>query len=147
MLEDAFNEVYTKFKLNFYRGIFERLQERESSLSASESYAAEVIYAMDEPTVGKFAQFLQISLPNATYKVNTLVRKGYVEKVKSDSDKREFRLRTTTKFMDYYAIGQNYVDIVTKRIRERFSENEAKQFERMLCVISQELMPENDGKL
>ena len=147
MLECAFNEVYTKFKLNFYRGIFERLQERESSLSASESYAAEVIYAMGEPTIGRFAQFMQISLPNATYKVNTLVRKGYIKKVKSDTDKREFHLHITPKFMDYYAIGQNYVDTVTKRIRERFSNEETKQFEKMLQIISRELMPENSGTL
>jgi len=143
MLENVFNEIYTKFKLNFYRGIFERLQERESSLSASEAYAVEIIYAMREPTISRFAGFLQISLPNATYKVNTLIRKGYVAKMKSSVDKREYHLKTTPKFLTYYAINQNYINTVMHRIRERFTLEETEQLEYMLSIISQELMPES----
>lgn len=147
MLEDSFSEIYTKFKLNFYRGIFKRLNERESSLSASEAFAVEIIHAFGEPTVSQFADFLQISLPNATYKANTLMRKGYIEKVNSATDKRECHLRTTQKFLDYYAINLNYLHIVMQRIRKRFSEEETKQFETILQIISQELMPESKAHL
>jgi len=142
MLEDVFIEVYTKFKLNFYRGIFERLKERDSSLSAAEAYAVEVIYALQRPTIGRFAEFLRISLPNATYKINGLIRKGYIEKVNSSTDKREYHLVTTEKFLNYYAISQNYANLVMGRIRERFSRHETEQFEKMLHIISKELMPE-----
>ena len=147
MLEQVFGEVYTKFKLHFYRGIFERLQDRESSLSASESYAAEVIHALRNPTISQFAEFLQISASNATYKINTLVNKGYVEKVPSTIDKREYHLVTTPKFREYYAINENYLATVMKRIRERFSDDEITQLEGMLEVISRELMPESDDRL
>ena len=147
MLENAFNEVYTKFKLNFYRGIFERLGERESSLSASEAFAVEVIHALNEPTISQFAEFLQISLPNANYKVNILTRKGYIEKMNSNTDRREFHLRTTNKFWNYYAINHTYITTVMQRIRNRFSEEETKQLENMLSIISQELMAENKDKL
>ena len=142
MLEDIFSEVYTKFKLNFYRGIFDRLKERDSSLSAAEAYAVEVIYALQQPTISRFAEFLRISLPNATYKINGLTRKGYIEKVNSSVDKREYHLVTTEKFRDYYAISQNYANLVMGRIRERFSRDETAQLEKMLTIISQELMPE-----
>ena len=147
MLEDAFNEVYTKFKLNFYRGIFERLKARESSLSASEAYAVEVIYALQEPTISRFAEFLQISKPNATYKINTLIRKGYIEKVNSSADRREYHLITTLKFWDYYAINQNYIAMVMRRIQARFSGEETEQLQSMLRIISEELMPENNMML
>ena len=147
MLEDVFIEVYTKFKLNFYRGIFERLKERDSSLSAAEAYAVEVIYALQQPTIGRFAEFLKISLPNATYKINSLIRKGYIEKVNSIIDKREYHLVTTEKFRDYYAISQNYINLVVGRIRERFSREDTKHLEQMLSVISQELMPESSTVL
>jgi DNA-binding MarR family transcriptional regulator len=147
MFENSFNEIYTKFKLNFYRRIFERLQERESSLSASEAYAVEVIHALNEPTIGRFANFLQTSQPNATYKANNLIRKGYIEKINSSTDKREYHLRTTKKFRDYYAINQGYIKTVMQRIRERFSEDELKQFENMLSIISKELMTESEEKL
>ena len=147
MLEDSFSEVYTRFKLNFYRGIFERLKERESSLSASEAYAVEVIYALREPTISQFAEFLQISQPNATYKINGLIRKGYITKVNSSKDKREYHLVTTPKFLDYYAINQNYIAIVMQRIRKRFSPEETEQLDNMLQTISRELMPENNAIL
>ena len=32
MLKDAFFDVYTKFKLHFYKEIFQRFQTRESTL-------------------------------------------------------------------------------------------------------------------
>ena len=147
MIENVFNEIYMKFKLNFYRGIFERLQERESSLSASEAYAVEVIYAMNEPTISQFANFLQTSQPNATHKVKLLIKKGYIEKVNSSEDKREYHLRTTAKFWDYYAINQNYIKVVMQRIRERFTEDELRQFEDMLSIVSRELMNDCTEKL
>ncbi|MCL2680353.1 MAG: MarR family transcriptional regulator [Coriobacteriia bacterium] len=147
MLESVFNEVYTKFKLHFYRGIFERLQEREASLSASEAYAVEVIHALNKPTITQFADFLCVSKSNATYKLNTLVKKGYIQRVKSDSDKREFHLHTTEKFLKYYAINQSYIDTVMQRINDRFSQAELVQFEKMLAVISRELMPETKSGL
>ncbi|MCL2438373.1 MAG: MarR family transcriptional regulator [Coriobacteriia bacterium] len=147
MVDSAFNEVYTKFKLNFYRGIFERIKEREGSLSASEAYAVEVIHALDKPTISQFAQFLQVSKSNATYKVNTLIKKGYIEKIQSDTDRREAHLHTTPKFMQYYAINQNYINVVTQRIKEHFSVEELKRFDEMLRIISSELMPEANEKL
>ena len=147
MLEKAFNEVYTKFKLNFYRGVFGRLQEREASLSATETFAVEVIYALKEPTVSEFAECLQISQPNATYKVNALVKKGYVEKINTLNDKREYHLKVTQKFHDYYAINYSYINTVMQRIREHFTVEEVAQFEKMLSIISNELMTENKTSL
>ena len=145
MLIDAINEINSKFKMRFYRGIFERLRERESSLSASEAIAVDVIHALDAPTISKFADFLHISLPNATYKINTLVRKGYIEKVQSSTDKREFHLHTTSRFSTYNSINQDYIDKVVDRAMTRFSPDEIEQLERMLRIVSEELMPEDDS--
>ena len=147
MLSDTFTQVYTKFKLNFYRGMFRRLQERESSLSASEAFAVEIIHAMHEPTISRFADFINVSMPNANYKVNSLVRKGYIEKVNSTVDRREYHLKTTSRFADYYAINQAYIDTVMNRINQRFSADELAWFEHILQVISDELMPESSEKL
>lgn len=80
MLETAFSEVYTKFKLHFYRKVFERWESREATLTTVETFCMEIIYALDRPTVNEFASFVQISPPNAAYKVNSLIRKGYLKK-------------------------------------------------------------------
>lgn len=142
MLQDSFNKVYTKFKMHFYQKIFEKLQERETSLTTVETFCMEIIYALDKPTVAQFAQMANISSPNAAYKINNLVKKGYLKKVQSDEDKREYHLEVTQKYIDYYNISNTYLKTVMDRIEDRFSEEELKTMEHMLEVISEELMPE-----
>ena len=79
MLEKDFNEVYTKFKLHFYRAVFGRFKRREATLTTVETFCMEIILALGEPTVNEFSNFVGISPPNAAYKINSLVQKGYVE--------------------------------------------------------------------
>ena len=95
MLEESFDRIYTKFKLHFYQTVFSKFENREASLTAVETFCMEIIRALDEPTINEFASFANLSSPNAAYKVSSLVRKGYVEKVQSSSDRREYRLRPT----------------------------------------------------
>ena len=141
MLEKNFVEVYDKFKLNFYRRIFELVREREGSLSAMEAFSLEVIKMLDEPTVGQFADFLNISQSNATYKVNSLIRKGYLERQNS-VDRREYHLVLSEKFYNYAGLLSSYEMTVMERIKERFSTEDVEKFDNMLAVISKELMPE-----
>ena len=142
MLEESFNQVYTKFKLHFYRTVFSRFQNREASLTAVETFCMEVILALKEPTINEFASFVHISSPNAAYKVNSLIQKGYVEKVQSAHDRREYHLRPTRKYMDYYNISSSYLKQVMDRVMKRFTPEEAQQLDRMLRIVGQELMPE-----
>ena len=144
MMEQRFEVVYTKFKLHFYQEIFARFQNREASLTTVETFAMETIQALGSPTVNEFASFMKISPPNAAYKINSLIRKGYVKKIQSEQDKREYHLQITQKYKDYYNISSDYVRTVTERIRERFSPEECAKLEEMLDIISQELMPEID---
>ena len=87
MLEDAFQAVYTKFKLHFYQKVFHRFATREATLTTVESFCMEGIMAMGEPTIAEFSRMMQISTPNAAYKIGSLVRKGYVEKIQSTTDR------------------------------------------------------------
>lgn len=142
MLEKNFVDVYDKFKLNFYRRVFELVREREGSLSAMEAFSLEVIKMLDEPTVGQFADFLNISQSNATYKVNSLIRKGYLERQNSSVDRREYHLVLSEKFYNYAGLLSSYEMTVMERIKERFSAEDVEKFDSMLSVISKELMPE-----
>ena len=69
MLEQAFQDVYTKFKLHFYQNIFQRFATREATLTTVESFCMEGIMAMGEPTIAEFSRMMQISTPNAAYKI------------------------------------------------------------------------------
>lgn len=142
MLKDAFFNVYTKFKLHFYQEIFKRFQDREASLTTVETFCMETIQALNSPTVNEFATFMRISPPNAAYKVNSLIKKGYVRKVQSPHDRREYHLEVTQKYIDYYNISSSYMVEVMDRIAERFTPEECRRLEEMLIIVSRELMPE-----
>ena len=142
MLKDAFYEVYTKFKIHFYQEIFQRFQSREASLTTVETFCVESIQALGSPTVNEFATFMRISPPNAAYKVNSLVKKGYVRKVQSHEDRREFHLEVTEKYYNYYNISTSYMNEVMERVSRRFTSAECDKLEEMLTVVSRELMPE-----
>ena len=142
MLEQAFNSVYSKFKLHFYQEIFRRFQDREASLTTMETFCMESIQALGSPTVNEFASFMRISASNAAYKVNSLVKKGYIRKVQSSEDRREYHLEITQKYIDYYNISKDYILTVMERISERFSPEDCKRLEEMLIIVNRELMPE-----
>ena len=72
------------------------------------------------------------------------MRKGYVEKIQSTTDRREYHLRPTQKYIDYYNISYSYLHTVIERVRERFPEEDTAKLEEMLTIISNELMPELD---
>ena len=138
MLNQAFNEVYTKFKLHFYQEIFRRFQDREASLTTVETFCMESIMALGRPSVNEFATFMRISPPNAAYKVNSLVKKGYIRKIQSPEDRREYHLEVTQKYIDYYNISSSYM----AEVMDRIAAEDCAKLEEILTVVSRELMPE-----
>lgn len=142
MLQDAFEKVYSKFKLHFYQKVFEKIQNREMSLTTVETFCMEIIYSMGNPTINEFARIANISSPNAAYKINNLIKKGYVRKVQSTTDKREYHLEATEKYLNYYNISYQYMEVVMERIKERFTPEELEIMERILVIMDEELMPE-----
>lgn len=141
-LEEYFAEVYGKFKIHFYKEMFSMLGEREAALTTVETLCVETIYALGSPTVNEFASFVNISAPNAAYKVNSLIHKGYIRKVRSEDDKREYHLMVTDKYYKYYNMSTVYVNQVMERMRQRFLPEQLELITNALKVISEELMPE-----
>ena len=111
-------------------------------MTAVETFCMEIIRALGEPTVNEFASFVNISSSNAAYKINSLIRKGFLEKIQSFQDRREYHLRPTQKFCDYYNLNSVYVQQVMDRVRERFTPEEVAQIDHVLDIVGQELMPE-----
>lgn len=142
MLETNFIRLYDKFKLEFFRRLFSLVKEREGSLTAMEAFAVEIIHQMNGPTISQFADFLGISQSNATYKVNSLIKKGYIVRQNSQIDRREYHLVLSEKFLNYVGLFNNYEHTVMQRISERFSPEDVQRFDEMLGVIARELMPE-----
>ena len=142
MLDQAFEQVYNKFKLHFYQKIFSRFEDREATLTTVECCCMEDSMALRVTTIAEFSHMMNLSTPNAAYKINSLVKKGYVERIQSSTDKREYHLRPTQKYIDYYNISYSYLHQVMERAKERFSPEDLQKLEEMLVIFSDELMPE-----
>lgn len=102
MLEQQILRLYRMLRLLAYRKMFGTIHEKKGSLSATEAFSADVIHLLGTPTMSQFAAYLGVSQPNATYKVSSLVAKGYVQKTVPEEDRREVRLQTCGKFNSYF---------------------------------------------
>lgn len=141
-LHYSLSEVYKKFRLHFYMRVFSNFEHREATLTTVEAFSMESIMALGNPTVSEFAHMMNISPPNAAYRVNSLLSKGYIEKTQSKEDQREYHIRPTKKYLSYEKINNEYLNLVDERCQKRFTAEEYNQLTSMLGVISDELMPE-----
>ena len=139
MLEKKFLKVCDIVRLQFYRSVFSQVKEREGSLSATEMFSVEIINYLGRPTIGQFADFINISLPGATYKVNALEKKGYIKRVRSEEDRRESYLEMTAKYHDYANLNNGHLQDAFARVSERFSEEDLAKAEEILSVLAGEL--------
>ena len=114
--------------------------ERQGSVTTVETFCMEIIHALGKPTVSEFASFTSLSSANAADKINNLVKKGYLNKVQSDEDKRIYYLEVTKKYIDYYNISYQYLKEVMSKLEDRFTTEENKVLEKMLRVMSEEIM-------
>lgn len=136
MLQKEIVQLYKKFRLMHYRSLFGRIREKDGSLSATEAFAVDVIYLLGNPSLGEFAECLGLSQPNATYKVNNLMAKGYVIKTASETDRRECRLCVTEKFYSYYETQNDFIMPAVSKLEEEFLPEELDTFEKMLWALN-----------
>ncbi|NLY49049.1 MAG: MarR family transcriptional regulator [Clostridiales bacterium] len=138
MLEKEFERLYYKFRENFCRNLFECV--KDGSINPSDLYCLEVIFLLGKPKVKEFAEKVNISLPNASYRINNLIEKGYLRKVASKQDRREYHLEVTDKFLCSYGPNASFNVRLMSRIREKFSKEEIGVLERMIRKIVDEIM-------
>lgn len=140
MLEKEFEKLYFKFRNNYCKNLFSSVNEDKDSLSPTESYCVEVIYLLNRPTVHQFANYVNISQPNATYRISNLINKGYVRKVVSMDDRREYFLEVTDKFSKNYGLNSTFNTELMNGIKEKFTKDEVALLEKMIKKIVNEVM-------
>lgn len=135
MLEKNFETLYLMFRSNYYKQLVKEIGIKEGSLSATENYCVELIYLLGKPTISDFAQYLNLSVPNANYKINSLVKKGFVVREQSKTDLREQHLCVTDKFLGYYCLNDGVIASLMQHIRQTFSEQDVAQLDDMITRI------------
>lgn len=140
MLEKEFEKLYFKFRNYYCKNLFTSVNEDKDSLTPTEAYCVETIFLMNRPTVHQFANYVNISQPNATYRISNLISKGYIRKVLSTTDRREYYLEVTDKFSNTYGINSPFSTELMKGIREEFTEEEIEQLEKLLQKIVEKVL-------
>lgn len=139
MLYDQIKELYEHSRLLHYRELFGRIREKDGSLSATEAFAVDVIYLLGDPTISAFAEALGISQPNATYKINNLASKGYVNRTASDEDRRECRVSVADRFFSYYDTDYPFIEEGIRRLSDKYPPESLALFEEMLGELNRDI--------
>jgi DNA-binding MarR family transcriptional regulator len=105
----------------------EALRKQGVTLSMSEVHVLEAIMKTDEPIMGSVAKRLRITMGTLTTSINTLVKKGYVLRVKDILDKRKVLLKLTNKSIPVMKLHDAFhEDMISTVIKDlHIDQNEA----------------------
>lgn len=135
MLTNEFQKVYNIFKMKFYESLCSHSRE----LTMQEAFSLDVIHMLGEPTILEYAKYMGISQPNATYKINQMIEKGYLTKTVCHHDKRAYRLKVTDKFLECYRDNDRYISMTLGEIENVFDHDEVVLLEKMLKTIADDM--------
>lgn len=79
-----------------------------SDLSIKEMHTIEAIGMGKSKTTGEVAKDLSITVGTLTVAINNLVKKGYVDRVRSETDRRVVRLKLTNRGRLFYRSHQHF---------------------------------------
>lgn len=142
-MKKQFLKVYNRFKLDFYRTL-NMGENKEDSLTVSESFCLEVINGLKKPTVRDVASFMKISQPNAAYKISNLEDKGYITKTQSKEDKRVFYLNVTKKYDKFSQTKNKYLADILDTLESTMSPEDIKKTEEVLKAVYDHLPTADD---
>ncbi|MGX4685828.1 MarR family winged helix-turn-helix transcriptional regulator [Vagococcus sp. JNUCC 83] len=93
-------------------------------LSIKEMHTIEAIGMGGNKTTGEVAKELSITVGTLTVAINNLVKKGYVDRVRSESDRRIVRLKLTNRGRLFYRVHQHFHKKMVEAVLEDMSEEE-----------------------
>lgn len=140
MLLKEFQEVYDIFKQYFYA----TMCKNSGELTMQEAFSLDIIHMLGNPTILEYANYMRISQPNATYKINQMIDKGFLIKEVTKEDKRSFRLRVTPKFLELYRDNDRYIKQTLENIEGLFSPEEVQLLIKMLATVKQFLKTQGE---
>ena len=126
--------------LNIYDKI-ERTQEKAllkgyfSDITKAEMNALDHI-GYNSRTMGETANLLGITTGTLTVAINRLVRKGYVERCRSEEDRRTVLLSLTRKGKLAYRMYRKFHRLLVEEVLDKLDDVEEETFIRMLDVIN-----------
>ncbi len=106
-------------------------------VSVNETHTVDAIGMYVPKTMSNVAEKLDITMGTLTVAINHLVKKGYVNKVKNEEDKRVFMLSLTEKGRELYKAHQKFHFELVKSLVLNLSDYEADMFIEALSSLNQ----------
>ncbi len=119
LLVDTFNDILTIEQKALQSGVF-------NDISVTEIHTIEAIGMYSSKTMSEVAAILDITVGTLTIAINHLVRKGYVQRNKSEEDRRMVYISLTKRGKLAYRIHQKFHSDMVKATIQGLTEDEEK---------------------
>lgn len=101
-------------------------------LTPKQLYCIQVINELNNPSLSELAKVLKLTKPTVTVMVDRLEENKYVNKIKSDKDKRTAHLHLTEKGLLAAQLHSNLHKLIAKKLSDRLNETEKQILEVLL---------------
>jgi DNA-binding MarR family transcriptional regulator len=110
-------------------------QPEFKSITMRQFYYLDVIRTLENPTITKITELLNITKPTATIAINKLEDQGFLKKVQSKTDGRIFYIELSTKGKRINEAHDSGHATIVKRLVAALSEKDTKDLIRILNQI------------
>ena len=113
------------------------LQRQHVSLSMTEVHILEAIVKSESNMMSAVAKYLMITQGTLTVSVSKLEKKGYVERIKDESDRRNVRLMITDKAKDVLSVHDEFHKQMIDKIVNDLDIEEEQELLKSLVKVSE----------
>ena len=117
LLVDVFNDILVIEESELKKSQF-------NDVSITEMHTIEAIGLHEQKTTSKVAKDLSITVGTLTIAITRLVKKGYVERIRSEDDRRVVKLGLTKKGKLLYRIHQHFHSQMIRDILKNMESDE-----------------------
>lgn len=131
---DTINHFYYQMSLRELRMTKDTGSYKE--LTNNSMVYLDIISQTEQCTVSKLADALSITKSAVTMKVNELVKRGFLVKTQSATDKRVFFLTLHPEMQDIYDRFDNIFTSIGRKMERKYTQEELSLFCRMLSDVA-----------
>lgn len=114
-----------------------RKNKKFSKMTTNDMHVIEAIGPDEAKTMSTVAKTLNVTLGTLTIAVNSLVKKGYVNRVRSEKDRRVVLVSLTKEGMQAYRHHQKFHDEMIQSVIETLEDDEREVLHRALDKLNQ----------
>ena len=114
-----------------------RKNKKFSKMTTNDMHVIEAIGPDEAKTMSTVAKTLNVTLGTLTIAVNSLVKKGYVNRVRSEKDRRVVLVSLTKEGMQAYRHDQKFHDEMIQSVIETLEDDEREVLHRALDKLNQ----------